>query len=212
VANEKNTWRPAVRQILRNQSRVMRLKVNHVDPNLSKFRYAVRGINIMRNSALPASVRVLHRLALNVQVHCSSWIKMASHCCFPWILLYFRNFTSSKKWYPFRQWDSYVNVLTMKQRTNTVSVKVCLSLSFVNAWSKRSNNHFADPRSATEYARLCLYLSKYHGISKASFLFEPISSVFMHKTTQGPVLDLGYSMTSQIEQRTPEKVNFIFIQ
>jgi len=44
-------------------------------------------------------------------------------------------------------------------------------------------------RSATEYARLCLFLSTYQGISKASFQFEPIPSVFMHKTTQGPVLD-----------------------
>ena len=75
---------------------------------------------------------------------------------------------------------------------------------------KRSKNYFVDPRCATEYARVCLYLSKYHGIGKASF--EPISSVFLHKTTQGPVLDLGYSMTCQVEQRTPKKVSLIFLQ
>ena len=159
VANEKNTRRPAVRQILRNQSRVMQLKVTHVDPNLSTSRYAVRGINIMRNSALPASVKVIHRLALNVQVHCASCIKIASRCFFPRILLYLRNFTSSKTWKSFRQWDSYVKVLTMKQRTNTFSSKVCLSLSFVNARRKRSNNYFADPPMCD---RIC----------KASFIFE----------------------------------------
>ena len=211
MANEKNTRRPAVRQILRNQSRIMRLKVNHVDPNLSTFRYAVRGINIMRNSALPASVRVLHRLALNVQVHCSYCIKMASHCCFPWILLYFRNFTSSKTWYPFRQWDSYVNVLTMKQRTNTVSSKVCLSLSFVNAWSKRSNNCFADPAICD---RICkaLFIFEYISRNKQGFLPIWANTIRFHAQNNPGSCSSPYNMTSQIEQRTPEKVNFIFIQ
>jgi len=137
--------RPAVRQILRNQSKVMQLKVNHVDPYLSTSRYAVWRIIIMRDSALPASVRVIHWLALNVQVHCASCIKIASHCCFPRILLYLRNFTSSRTWYHFRQWDSYVKVLIMKQTTNTVSSKVCSSLSFVNARRKKKQQLFCRP-------------------------------------------------------------------